>query len=192
MELNQDYWNQCYIDGQTGWDIGYASPPIKEYINQLKNKKLKILIPGCGNAHEGEYLMKQGFTNTYLIDISPKVIEDFKQRFPNFPKEQIICGDFFEHQDQYDLIFEQTFFCALPPKLREAYAKKMSELLYPQGLLVGVLFTYPLTEQGPPFGGSIDEYQNLFKKHFTKVKITPCHNSIKPRLGNEVFIQIKN
>ena len=191
MKLNKDYWNSCYIDGRTGWDIGYASPPITNYIDQLDNKELKILIPGCGNAHEGVYLIENGFKNTFLIDISPKVIEDFKQRFPEFPKEQIICGDFFEHQAKYDLILEQTFFCALPPILREQYATKMSELLNPNGKLVGLLFTYELTEQGPPFGGSIAEYKSLFGKHFSKVTIEACYNSIKPRMGNEVFISIR-
>ena len=37
---------------ETGWDIGYVSTPIKEYFNQVKNKELKILIPGGGNSYK--------------------------------------------------------------------------------------------------------------------------------------------
>ena len=49
------------------------------YPKALKNKKLKILIPGCGNAYEGSYLMEQGFKNTYLIDLSETALKNFKK-----------------------------------------------------------------------------------------------------------------
>ena len=55
---------------------------------------------------------------------------------------------------------------------------------------MGVLFIRPDKLDGPPFGGSVDEYQNTFSKYFTEVKIKPCYNSIKPREGNEVFITV--
>ncbi len=188
LKLNKDYWNQRYINGKTGWDVGYATPPITRYIDQLDNKSLKILIPGCGRAHEGRYLMDKGFKNTFLIDISPKVIADIKANFPDFPQQQVICDNVFEHQSQYDLILEQTFFCALHPNLRENYAQKMSELLKPNGKLVGVLFNFPLNSDTPPYGGHTEEYYALFNQYFSHVKIEDCRNSIKPRRGNEVFI----
>lgn len=33
--------------------------PLKVYFDQLTNKDLKILIPGGGNSHEAEYLLKK-------------------------------------------------------------------------------------------------------------------------------------
>ena len=27
-ELDASFWNERWITGQTGWDIGYASPPV--------------------------------------------------------------------------------------------------------------------------------------------------------------------
>ena len=36
--FNKDFWEQKYENNKTGWDIGFISTPIKEYINQLKNK----------------------------------------------------------------------------------------------------------------------------------------------------------
>ena len=54
ITLNSEFWNKRYLDKETGWDIGYVSTPIKEYFNQVKNKELKILIPGGGNSHEAE------------------------------------------------------------------------------------------------------------------------------------------
>ena len=61
LKLNSKFWNQRYLENDTGWDIGYISTPIKEYFDQINNKKLKILIPGGGNSYEAEYLYKKGF-----------------------------------------------------------------------------------------------------------------------------------
>jgi methyl halide transferase len=61
--MDNNYWNTRYLEEQTGWDIGYPSTPLKEYIDQLTNKSIRILIPGCGNGYEGEYLHQNGFTN---------------------------------------------------------------------------------------------------------------------------------
>ena len=58
--LSEEFWSQRYQEGKTGWDLGAASPPLVEYFDQLENKDLSILIPGCGNAHEAEYLHKNG------------------------------------------------------------------------------------------------------------------------------------
>ena len=41
MSLDSNAWNQRYISNNTGWDIGYVSTPIKEYIDQISNKKIK-------------------------------------------------------------------------------------------------------------------------------------------------------
>ncbi|WP_315822136.1 hypothetical protein [Paraflavitalea speifideaquila] len=71
LPLNADYWDNRYQHQQTGWDIGYVSTPIKDYIDQLIHKDLAILIPGCGNSYEAEYLLQQGFTHITLIDIAP-------------------------------------------------------------------------------------------------------------------------
>jgi len=70
MELNESYWTSRYQNDQTGWDIGYASPAITNFMNQIENKDSKILIPGCGNAYEAKYLWENGFKNVYLLDLT--------------------------------------------------------------------------------------------------------------------------
>ena len=37
-----NYWEERYQKGETGWDAGQITTPIKEYIDQLTNKNLKI------------------------------------------------------------------------------------------------------------------------------------------------------
>ncbi len=189
---DKSYWDDRYKAGETGWDIGTVSAPLKAYIDQCENKSTSILIPGCGNAHEAAYLLDQGFKNVTIIDISPVALAKVRASLNEFEgKElQIICGDFFELNQAFDLILEQTFFCALPPTSRPTYVSKMHELLSPGGKLVGVLFNREF-DQGPPFGGSAFEYKNLFSEKFFIKVLEECYNSIKPREGNELFINFR-
>ena len=194
MTSNKDgktFWSQRYREGLTGWDIGYPSIPLRTYIDGLENKSLRILIPGAGNAYEAEYLFKTGFTNVCIVDIVPEPLDAFRQRVPDFPKDQIILDDFFQHQETYDLIFEQTFFCSFPPTKanRTRYAKKMHQLLNPNGKLVGLWFDFPLTGdmEKRPFGGDRTEYLSYLNVYFDTLLFEKCHNSIPPRAGTELF-----
>ena len=190
--FDASYWDKRYLEHSTGWDIGEISKPLKTYIDQLPNKSLKMLIPGCGNSYEAAYLLENGFTNITLIDISPVLTSILQKKLPIkvYPTLKIHTGDLFELNDQYDLILEQTFFCALDPSLREAYAKKMKNLLNPGGKLAGVLFNRNF-EGGPPFGGNEEEYQALFSKYFKINILALCHNSIIPRSGMELFFEFE-
>lgn len=187
MNLDSEYWDNRYKEGATGWDIGSPSTPLKDYIDQLTDTNQKILIPGAGNAYEAEYLYQKGFKNTYIIDLSSTALANFKRRVPHFPTTHVLQGDFFALDDSFDLILEQTFFCALDPKLRPKYAQKMYSLLNPSSKVVGLLFDFPLTSEGPPFGGSAEEYQTYFKPYFILRKLEMAYNSISPRVGRELF-----
>lgn len=186
--LSPEYWSQRYENQQHGWDLGQISPPIKAYIDQLSDKNLKILIPGCGSGHEGSYLWKEGFKHVHVLDFSEQPLEMFLSNNPDFTKEQIHCADFFQHEGKYDLIIEQTLFCALDPNLRSKYAEKVASLLNPGGKLVGLLFNRTF-DAGPPFGGNQEEYENYFSAHFSVTGFEACHNSITPRSGSELFIK---
>lgn len=190
IELDKDFWNNRYVNDETGWDIGEISTPIKEYVDQLYDKTIKILIPGCGNAYEAEYLFNKGFFNVFLIDISPLALENFKKRVTNFPKEQLICDDFFNHTLKYDLIIEQTFFCAITPNLRRKYAEHTSSILNQDGKLVGLLFNDKLNDDKPPFGGNTAEYYSNFTPYFSIEIMEKAYNSIAPRKDRELFIRM--
>jgi SAM-dependent methyltransferase len=190
--FNKDYWDTRYQDHQIGWDLGEVSPPLKAYFDTIENKSISILIPGCGNSYEADYLLSLGFTNVTLIDISPTLVNQLQQKHQGNAAIKIIEGDFFEHQAQYDLIVEQTFYCALHPSLRQKYVNKMSELLKSDGLLVGLLFASHFQTPGPPFGGTMPEYKDCFADEFEVLTMEPCYNSFQKRQGNELFIKLKN
>jgi methyl halide transferase len=191
MTYPSAYWNQKY-DQKTnpGWDIGYPSPTFTDYIDQLTDKNIRILVIGAGFGHEVEYLYRKGFIKTYYLDFSAFAVNAFKHRVPDFPLSHILIEDFFEHLEKYDLILEQTFFCSIPRFQRWNYVKKVHELLYDNGKLVGLLFNYDFGKEHPPFGGSKEEYCLLFKSCFNFMYFETAYNSIKPRKGREFFINL--
>ncbi|WP_299054322.1 methyltransferase domain-containing protein [uncultured Polaribacter sp.] len=190
MNFNASFWENKYQQKKTGWDLGEVSPPLKAYFDQLENKELTILIPGAGNSYEAEYLFNKGFKNVFVVDLATSALENIKKRVPNFPDAQLIHGDFFELKGSFDLIIEQTFFCALDPVLRPNYAEKMQTLLAPKGQLVGLLFDAVLNEDHPPFGGNQKEYLTYFTPFFKSIQMQPCYNSYPNRQGMELFVKL--
>lgn len=187
-ELNADFWNHRWKSGLTGWDIGYASPPLVEYMSQYEDKSVSTLIPGCGNSYEAENLLSKGFDDITLIDISEELTNRLRERFKKAPQIKVIYEDFFNHVGQYDLILEQTFFCAQILERREEYVRHIASLLKRGGRLVGVLFNVDFGKEGPPFGGDENEYRKLFSGLFDIRVMSPCYNSIPPRAGSELFV----
>lgn len=206
------YWQDRYDNERTGWDMGKVSPPLKAYFDsQLANmdKEIKILIAGAGNAYEAEYLHELGFNNVVVLDIAQTPLDNLSKKFPDFPQEHLVKADFFaldeqtiSHFGQFDYAIEQTFFCAIPPDMRQAYVEKMHQLLKPTGKLVGLLWdcyfakrdddklvTHP--ETTPPYGGNPAEYQQLFSEKFQINIMEQCHNSVTPRQGRELFIEME-
>jgi methyl halide transferase len=189
-KLDDGYWSERYLTKSTGWDLGSISEPIKAYAEQLENRNISILIPVCGNAHEAAFLLSLGFAKITLIDISKALIEDLATKFSKEISEgrcELIHGNFFDLEGKFDLIIEQTFFCAIDPSLRDDYVKKMAALLNPKGRLVGLLFDMDKPD-GPPFGGRFPEYEKRFSPFFDFKVFEPSYNSILPRSGSEFFV----
>jgi SAM-dependent methyltransferase len=189
MNQGEKYWSDRYKAEQTGWDIGHASPPLTALTDWL-DSDTKILIPGAGNAHEVEVFYNKGFKNVFVLDIAKEPLENLANRFPSFPSEQLIHGDFFELDQTFDVILEQTFFCALPRQWRNKYVKQAHKLLRPGGKILGVMFAQEFSKDGPPHGGTAEEYRGLFSANFDIERMESCFNSIPPRQGAELFVRM--
>ncbi|MES2371534.1 MAG: methyltransferase domain-containing protein [Bacteroidota bacterium] len=190
--LPAEFWDDLYRREETRWDIGFVSTPIKEYIDQLTNKNLRILIPGAGSSYEAIYLAERGFTDITVADISPLLTKRLQETIePLYPSIKIITGDFFLLNGQFDLVIEQTFFCALHPSLRKKYLQKVKELLTGNGKLAGLLFNREF-DNNPPFGGGLEEYRQLFSSGLRIKLLEDCINSIPARKGTELFFIAEN
>ena len=93
--------------------------------------------------------------------------------------------------NKYDYLIEYTFFCAIDPLKRLLYAEKCYELLKDDGILKGIFL--PLKNEScnnPPYHVSIDDIKDVFSNFFEIIKNELDINSIEPRFGNEVYIEM--
>ncbi len=178
-----------YDAGNTGWDIGYPAPALTAYFEALEDKDISILVPGCGNGHEVVWLAEHDFRDVTAVDLVAAPLARIRQRTGD--RIRTLQADFFDLTGRYDLIMEQTFFCALDPELREQYVRKMHALLKPGGRLVGLLFNTEFEKEGPPFGGFEDTYRELFSPWFDILRMEPTPLSIPPRRGRELFVEMR-
>lgn len=187
LELSASYWDDRYKDSNTPWDIGYVSPPLKNYFDNIQDKSIRVLIPGAGRAYEAIYLHQKGFSNVWVCDWAEESFRHLHKVAPGFPKDYLLVGDFFDLTLEVDLVVEQTFFCALPRSKRKAYVRKMADILPYRSKLIGLLFADEFPHAGPPFGGTEVEYKELLSLHFEIEQMGLATDSIKPRLGRELF-----
>jgi len=190
-KLDGQYWERRYISEDTPWNLGTPSPPLCRYTDQYTNLNARVLIPGAGDSQDAIYLHSRGFTDITICDISPTAIDKSRQRTRGFEGINYIAADFFTLEGKYDLILEQTFFCALSPSMRTQYIHKMTELLVEGGTLAGLLFASEFENEGPPFGGVKDDYTSLFGNYLHIHTMQMCYNSAPPRQGNELFFICK-
>jgi SAM-dependent methyltransferase len=195
IQLDEAYWRGRYAAHQTSWDTGAITPPLREYFDQLGPADARrILVPGAGRAYEAEYLYGKGFSEVIVADVAPEALQALQQRVPDFPAAHLLHQDFFalDPTPPFDLLVEQTFFCALDPTLRPAYAQQCARLLRPGGTLAGLLFETDFgASSEPPFGGTRDEYRAYFEPYFNFVHFDTAYNSLRPRQGRELFICLK-
>ncbi len=194
--LDSQFWNQCYIDKNTGWDLGEVTPIFKDWCNNLK-KKSKILVPGSGNGYDPLYFASLGH-DVLAVDFSDLAINRIESEADkNKIKIQTLNCDFFDldskFKNQFDYIIEYTFFCAISPNDRDKYITMTHNLLNDSGSLIGLFF--PLNKDkadgGPPFSVSLEEIKDSFSKKF---KLINCFNhplSIEPRKNNEQYFEYK-
>ncbi len=189
--LTPDYWNRRYEQHNTPWDIGYASPPIIRYLDALPDRSLRILIPGAGSAYEAVYAHQQGFGEVYVCDWASAAFEHLRAKAPDFPEAHLLVEDFFQLSLEVDLILEQTFFSAILRAQRHDYARQAARLLASGGKVAGLLFAQPFEQEGPPFGGTAEEYRRIFEPYFHVLQMDISLNSIAPRSGRELFFELQ-
>ena len=191
MKHGKNYWENRYEDLSTGWDLGHPSLPLTTIIDTLLDKDIKILIPGAGNSYEAIYLIESGFTNVTVLDIASQPLESIKKQFELNNHIKTVQNDFFQHTGKYDLILEQTFFCALEPRFRECYIEKCHDLLNENGHVKGVLFNFNSQRTEPPYTGNKEEYIKLFENKFDIIEMNRCQTSEDSRKGKELLINMK-
>lgn len=161
----------------------------------------KALVPGCGRGYDVLLLASYGY-DAYGLDVSPTALQaaarvrdeqgndEGKYPLANGVKDrgriEFVEGDFFAdeflekslgaagkgEEAKFDLVYDYTFLCALPPAWRPRWSKRMAELVKKDGHLVCLEFPLhkdPKTS-GPPHGLSSQLYVELLSRPGAEVQ----------------------
>jgi len=180
-----DFWSQRYASGRTPWKIDHPPAHLIAFIRALPLQS-KVLIPGCGEDFRTIEAFRLAGHAVAAIDFSPIAVEHTKKALPEF-RDRIILGDFFAYDFEhaaFDIIYERTFLCSLPPRLWKDYAARADELLRPRGLLAGFFF-YGHESDPPPYPLTESKASEIFSGRFDLRKSDPVTDSLSIFAGQE-------
>tara|TARA_Y100000590_G_C15631930_1_gene981513 strand:+ start:439 stop:1056 length:618 start_codon:yes stop_codon:yes gene_type:complete len=186
------FWDTKYINNEFKWDLGKPTPIFKNWSKSIRNKNIKICIPGCGRGHDVLYLSNLGF-NVYAVDFSKEAINYINRK--SNKKIKTLCVDFFDLNNSYnsyfDYILEYTFYCAIDPKNRKKYVSKCYDILKNNGKIIAIMIPIgqPDSSGSPPFNVTENEVVENFSNKFKINKIYKSNLSIKPRENIELFVE---
>lgn len=169
-----EFWDSRYEASRTPWDLGTAPPALERYLSVHPGKGARVLIPGSGSGYEIVAFADAGYDVT-AIDFSAAAVQRARGRVGATLAEHVIEGDFFTQEFKaapFDMIYERTFLCALPPEIWPKIVARSASLLKPGGTLAGIYF-FGEKEDGPPFGLAADEPAQLFGANFDLVADVP-------------------
>lgn len=167
-------WDARYQASDTPWDKGSATPVLPELITKLPSffvRDTSVIMPGCGRGHDALPFLEAGMHVTGL-DVSAQALEHAAQAYGSNERLQWLTEDLFampaEHLSHYDMVWEHTCYCAIPPSMREAYVDAVSDLLLPNAYFVGVFYidTGKPPEEGPPFSTTREQVFHNFERKF--------------------------
>jgi len=168
-------WDAAYASGDTPWDKGEASPPLRAFLRRHRVSG-DILVPGCGTGHDARLLAASAPEASVLgLDLAPRAIAA-AEAWPRAGGERYREGDFLELPGDlagaFDWVFEHTLLCAIAPESRRAYAKAAARALRPGGNFLAVFFRHVpgFDGEGPPYPIGAGEIAALFHPMFEPVE----------------------
>ncbi|KAI3614129.1 hypothetical protein WG66_010698 [Moniliophthora roreri] len=156
---NPSSWDDAWRQSVTPWDAGQTQPAL---VHLLQSGTLPLegraLVPGCGAGYDPIYLASLGFS-VIGLDVSETALTRARESTPPNLQDKVTFryANFFDlspanEDEKFDLIYDYTFFVAIPPSLRPQWGAQMRKLLKPGGHLITLIYPIaPYTETGPPY-----------------------------------------
>ena len=140
-------WAERYRENTTPWDLGETHPELSRRIATGDNVLIpnpnakRALVPGCGRGWDALAFADAGW-EVSALDLVSELDELLTPKL-TASNSKFICGDFFSEETYlqliadglFDLVFDHTFFCAIPLALREQFGNQMAKLIKPGGHL---------------------------------------------------------
>lgn len=182
---SKQFWDERYLSGETPWDYHGVQPEFSRYLRE-QTSPLRLLIPGCGTSHDLRLALACGH-DPIGLDLSAAAVALARSEIAASEAWRVTEDDFFTaplESGSFDVVFERTFLCAIPPELRAAYAQKVWTLLKPGGRLVG-FFLYGEEPDPPPYPMAEGEDQTLLGPLFTRIQSEPSEAPLPFFVGME-------
>jgi hypothetical protein len=191
---DKDFWNSRYVENNTGWDLGLVSPPLVWMVSAgWLPPGSRVLIPGAGRCYEGIYLAGLGYSVT-AVDFAPEAAREARENAEkNGVSLSVLEQDLFLMDPKvtgtFDILFEQTCFCAIDPERRVHYKEMAERMIRKGGELLGLFYAHG-REGGPPWTTTEEEVRALFGESFdfSECAITP--HSVDSRKGEELMVRL--
>ena len=205
--MEDNSWESMWAAGVprgAKFDGNGASPALAAFLDTRPTPPAgaTALVPGCGRAYDAVALAAKGYA-VRAWDISRTAVGEARRLVAEAAPEVAARvtaehRDFFDAaQDQggqtFDLIWDCTFLCALPPGLRAAWAARHAALLSKDGgeLLSLVFPVFPATHPkvtgggGPPFALTCDLVKSLLEPEgvFVREQVDPLPAGARHKVG---------
>lgn len=162
-------WERKFRDSDTPWERPGLHPAVDDWAPLLTaSPGASLIIPGCGRAPELLHFARLG------LDVTGADLSETAIRYQHDAlaaasvSARLELGDVLAYRpaDPVDFVYEQTFMCAIHPRLRESYEEALRAWLRPGGRLLA-LFMQKDDRGGPPYGCSLNAMRALFDpKHW--------------------------
>jgi len=167
-------WDEAWKEQVTPWDAGNVQPPLRDLIESNRvnwPRNGRALVPGCGKGYDVNLIASTLGLQVVGMDISPIAIK-VAQEGGHPENVSFNSGDFFALTDEegFDLVYDYTFFVAIPPSMRTDWGKQMTKLVKPGGYLITLIFPLdPPQDYGPPYFVRPNHYEEVLGSVWEKV-----------------------
>jgi SAM-dependent methyltransferase len=165
-------WHERWAVKKTTWDLNGPHPLTKSLFQNCaslspEKAKGRWLIPGCGRAHDGPYLLELGAKSVDGRDLVPQAIDEAGRLYGSVANLRLSSGDItqvsYDDVCAFDCIFDRAMLCALQGQARDNYVNACAQYLKPGGLFASLAFaSTSQPEVGPPFQITRSEIEVLF------------------------------
>jgi SAM-dependent methyltransferase len=176
-------WNQRYAEGRTRWDLGGPPPVLTSLLATIEPGR-RVLVPGAGRGHDAIAWAQAGH-RVVAIDIAPLAVEAARALADERSVQiEVLEADIFALPGAltaaFDVVWEQTCFCAIPVERRGNYVRAMAQALVPGGKLYGLFWNHG-QPGGPPFDVRREDVEAAFPPVFAIESIEAVKESVPQR-----------
>lgn len=182
--MKADFWHNRWENDLTGFHLDEVNPYLVEYWHGLNlDNTGRVFVPLCGKTLDLLWLSEQGHP-VVGVELSALAVEAFFVENKIEVERQTIgdlalwksenislfCGDIFNLTSailgQINAVYDRASLIALPPAMRQDYAKKLIELT-PSAPKLLITLEYEQTKMdGPPFSVTEKEVSKLYQAHY--------------------------